>query len=107
MLLDLVGIRARLIHFIDSDDYRYSGSLRVVDSFYCLRHNTVVRGHNEDSNIRCLRASRSHCCERLVTRCVEEGDRLVVDDGSVRADVLCNTAGFSLGYVGVADSVED
>ena len=51
-------------------------------------------------------APRAHRGERFVARCVDERDRVPVEDGLVGTDVLRDTAGFTGDDVGVADRVE-
>ena len=42
-----------------------------MDSLNCLRHDTVIGGYNEDCNIGNLSTSCTHCCECLMSGCVE------------------------------------
>ncbi len=79
----------------------------MVDRLNGLRHDTVVRRYNKDRNIRDLRTARTHGGERLVTRGVEEGDRLAVDLHTVGADVLGDAACLACGDVGVTDGVQN
>ena len=106
LLLDLLGIRARLIHFIDRDDDRDACRLRVVDRFYRLRHDTVICRYDEDRDIRHLSTAGTHGSERLMTRGIEEGDVAVVDVDAIRADVLGDTARLGVGDMRVADVVK-
>ena len=55
-----VGIRFRLIDFIDRNDDRNFRIFRVVDRFERLRHNAVVRCDHEDRNVRRLPELRAH-----------------------------------------------
>ena len=107
LLLNLLGVSAHLIHFIDSDDYRNARRLGVVDSLNGLGHDSVVSRDNKNSDIGYLSAASAHGGERLVSGGVEEGDGLAVYLNAVRADVLGDSARFTRGYVGVADSVEN
>ena len=107
LLLDLLGIRAVLIHLVDGDDDGNARCFRVVDRLNGLGHDAVVRRDNEDRDIGNHRASRAHGGERFVTGGIEEGDGLAVDLHAVRADVLGDAARFACGDVGVADRVED
>ena len=107
LVLYVVCVSVGLIHLVNRYDDVNARRLRVVDSFDCLRHDTVVSGYNKDCDIGTLRASCSHCGERLVSGGVEERYISAVYVNSVRADVLCNAAGFSCRYARVADSVEN
>ena len=107
LLFYCLGICTGFIHLVDCYDYGNSSRLCVVDSLNSLGHNSVVSRNNEDCNIRYLRTSCSHCCERLVSGGVEECNRLVVDFNSISTYVLCDTACFACGYICVTNSVED
>jgi hypothetical protein len=104
--VDIIGICSGLIHLINSNDDLNACCLCVVDSLNGLGHDTVIRRYNEDRDIGCLRATGTHCGERLVTGGVKEGDLLAVDLNAVRTDVLGNTARLTCGYAGVTDSVK-
>ena len=106
LLLDLLGVRAGLIHFIDRDDDGNARRLRVVDRLYRLRHDTVVSRDNEDRDIRDLSTAGTHGGERLMAWGVEEGDISVVDVDTVRTDMLGDAARLGRGNVRVADIVE-
>ncbi len=77
LLLDLFGVRAHLIHFVDGNNDRNACRLGVVDRLNGLRHG------------------------------VEEGDRLAVDLHTVGADVLGDAACLACGDVGVTDGVQN
>ena len=78
----------------------------MVDRFYGLRHNAVVRRDDEDDDIRHLRAARAHGGKRLVARRVDKRNLPAVAWNGVRADVLRNAARFALGYAAVANRIE-
>ena len=107
LLFNIFGICADLIHFVDGNNNRYACGFCMVDSLNCLRHNTVIGGYNEDCNISNLSTSCTHCCECLMSRCVEECNRLAVYHNSVSTDMLCDTACLACCYICVTDSVED
>ena len=78
----------------------------MVDSFNCLRHDTVIGSNNENCNI-CYRCtSCTHCCKCFVARCIKECDMLFAYTNLVSTDVLCDTAGFRISYVCLSDVVE-
>ena len=106
LLQDMVRVGAGLIDLIDCDDDRDLRGLRMVDGLDGLRHDAVVRRHNEHGDIRALCAAGTHRRKRLMARRVEEGDRPAGNVDLVRADVLRNAAGLARGHVRVADCVE-
>ena len=113
LLLDAVGLRIRLIDFVDGDDERNLGGLGVVNGLQGLRHDSVIGGNDQHHDVGDLGAAGAHAGEGFVTRRVEEDD-LAAKGGRVRvgdlhlvgADVLGDAAGFAFGYVGGADGVE-
>ncbi len=76
------------------------------DGFLGLRHDAVVRAHDEHDNVRDFRAARSHARERLVAGRIDEDDAPVAHVYFVRADVLRDSPGFARGDFGFADRVE-
>ena len=76
------------------------------DRLLRLRHDAVVGGHDEDGDVRDLRAASAHRGERLVARRVEERDAAPVDLGLVRADVLRDPSGLGLDDGCLANRVE-
>ena len=53
-----------------------------------LRLDAVVRGHDQDGDVRRLSAARAHLREGLVTRCVDERDGSTVLVNLIGTDVL-------------------
>ena len=78
----------------------------MVDGFNRLRHDAVIRRHNQNSDIRGICAPHSHGRERLMAGCVEECDRPVIIMNHRSTDVLCDSAGFAVCDMGVADRVQ-
>src|SRR3954471_6953830 len=103
-------VGAFLVDLVDGDDNRDVSRLRVVERLDGLRHHAVVGGDDEDRDVRDLRTTGTHGGERLVARCVDEGDRavLVLDRRVhlVGTDVLGDAAGLARLHVGRADRVE-
>ena len=106
LLEHAVRVRARLVDLVDRHDNRHLGCLGVVDRLDGLRHDAVIRRNDQDRNIGYLRAARTHGRERCVARGIQEGDLLVAHLDAVRADVLGDAAGLTLGDAGLADGVE-
>ena len=106
VLLDHIGVRRGLIHFVDGDDDRHAGSLGMVDGFHGLRHDTVVGGNDQNGDIGRLRAAGAHCREGFMPRGIKEGDFLAGNGNAVCADRLSETARFACGDGGMADGVE-
>ncbi len=112
-LLDLIGIRVRLVDLVDRDDDRNAGRLRVLNGFDRLRHHAVVRRDNENYNIRRLGTASTHHCERFVARCIEKYDSALFvaifgirNKNAVSTDMLRNTACFTFRHIGRTDRVE-
>ena len=60
LLQDAVGIGVRAVNLVDGHNDWHFGGLGVVDGLDGLRHNTVVRGDNQDHNVSDLGASSTH-----------------------------------------------
>ena len=106
LLLDVVGVGLRLVDLVDGEDHRNSGCLGVVDGLDGLRHDVVVRRHDDDRHVRHGRTARTHRREGLVARRIEERDLLTVQLHAVRSDVLRDTAGLAFDDVRLADVVQ-
>src|SRR4029078_9470290 len=92
ILLDLSRICCRKIDFVDRDNHRHACILCVRDCFDGLRHHLIVSRNNEHDDISYLSTTCTHCCERFVTRRIEERDVLVARQRDViRADVLSDS----------------
>ncbi len=92
-----VGILA--IDLVDGDDERHTRRLRVLDGLDGLRHDAVIRGHDQHDDIGRLGAARAHRRERGVTGCIEERDPAFLALHRVGADMLRDAAGFRVGHV--------
>ena len=67
------GIGTGFVDLVDGDNHRYAGSLGVVDRLDRLGHHGIVRRNHQNHDIRHLRATGPHGCERGVAGRVEEG----------------------------------
>ncbi len=92
LLLDAVGLRVGPVDLVDRDDDWDVRGLDVRDRLFRLRHDAVVRGDDENRNVRDLRAACAHRSERFVTRRVHERDLAIVSLDRVRADLLRDAA---------------
>ena len=79
----------------------------MVDRFHGLRHDTVIRCHDKDSDIRGIGASHTHGCKCFMARCIKECDRAVIVMDHGCTDMLCNAAGFFIRYMCIADRVQE
>ena len=76
------------VALVDGDHDRNLGGLGVVDRFFGLGHDAVIRGDDQDHDVGQLGAAGAHGGERLVARRVDEGDSLAAAFDLVGADVL-------------------
>ena len=106
LLLDVVGVCARLVDLVYGEDHGHTCGLRVVDGLDRLRHDVVVGRNDDDGHVGDLGTARTHRREGLVTRRVEEGDLLTVEVYRVGTDVLRDAAGLTLDDVRLADVVQ-
>ena len=102
-----LGIGLGLVDLVDGDDDRSLGRLGVANRLDRLRHDAVVRRHDQHDDVGDLRAARAHRGEGRVTGRVDEGDGLAAGRNDlVGADVLRDAARFARDHIGVADRVE-
>ena len=106
LALHAFGLRVRLINFVDRHDDRHSGSARVRNSFFGLRHHAVVRCNHQHHDVRDFCAARTHTRERLVTRRIHEYDALALHVRFIRADVLRDSSRFTARHICFADGVQ-
>ena len=79
LLLNAVDICLFLVDLIDRNDHFHFGCFGMVNSLNGLRHHAVVRRYYQDSDISRIGAAHTHGSERLMTRRIEESDRLFPD----------------------------
>ena len=101
-----VDICARLIDLVDCNDDLDAGCLCMVDRFYGLRHNTVIRCDYQDRDIRGVCATHTHGSKCFVSRRIQEGDHTIVYLYRVCADMLCDTAGLTVRNVCLTDRIQ-
>ena len=106
LLAYAVGRGAGLVDLVDGNHDRHVRRLRVVDGLDGLRHDAVVRRHDQDDDVGHLGAASTHGGKRLVARGVDEGDLTAVDVDDGSADVLRDAAGLARGNAGMANRVE-
>src|SRR5690606_25673322 len=92
VLLDLVRVGLGQVYLVDGHHDRHAGCLGVSNGLTGLRHDAVVGSYHDDGDIGCVGAALPDGGERLVPRCVEEGDDTVAGLGLVGADVLGDAA---------------
>jgi hypothetical protein len=78
----------------------------VRDRLTRRRHHAVVSGDDKDGDVGGLSAAGTHGRERLVARCVEEGQPAALRLDLVGTNVLGDAAGFAFRHVGGANRVE-
>ena len=71
-----LGIGFGLVDLVDGDDDRSLGRLGVANRLDRLRHDAVIRRHDQHDDVGDLRAARAHRGEGRVTGRVDEGDGL-------------------------------
>ena len=104
---NLIWVRSRTVTFVDRNNHRHVGRLRVSNRFDRLWHHGIVRRDNQNDDVRDLRTAGTHGRKRRVTRCVEERqNRSVISCNLIRTNVLRDTASFASNNFGVADRIQ-
>ncbi len=104
---DLHRIRTRQVNFINSDHNRHFRSLRMADSFHCLRHNTVIGSHHQNNDIGYFSTTGTHFGKCHVSRGINESNFIAVRrENLISTDVLGNTAGLTRHNISFAQSIQ-
>ncbi|MPM91011.1 hypothetical protein SDC9_138136 [bioreactor metagenome] len=106
LLLDPFDVGVRLINFIDGNDDGDTGRLCMVDGFYSLRHDAVVRRNDQNGNIGDVGTASPHGGKGRVARGVEEGNFPTCRFDLVGTDVLRDAAGLARRHMGVSNGVK-
>ena len=106
LALDALGIGALLIDLVDGDDDRHTGSPGVIDRFHRLRHDAVVGSDHQNDQVRDRSTASAHGGKGSVSGGVQEDDRPGGGFDAISADMLCNSARFACGYIGLANAIE-
>ena len=103
----LIGVRFRLVDLVDRHDDRDARRFGVIDGLDRLRHDAVIRGHDQNDDIGDIGPARAHFRKSGVAGRVEERDRLLVlGDNLISADMLRDPACFAARDIGLAQRVE-
>ena len=78
----------------------------MADSFYCLRHNTIVSCNYKNSDICGVCSTHTHGSECLMSRCIKESDLLSVDINYISTDMLCDSTSLASCYVCLTDCIQ-
>ena len=96
-----------LIDFINSENNRNTGSRSVINRLNRLRHHVIISGHDNNSDIRHLRATGTHSGKRLVTRSIQERDTAaILQLHVVGSDMLRDTTSLTGDYVRATDIIQ-
>src|SRR4030095_3252137 len=108
ILRDSLRVRVRQIDLVDRHDERHARIPRVRDRLDRLRHDGVVRGHDEYNDVGNLRTTSTHGRECFVAWRIEERDQLPSRQRDVvGTDVLRDAASLASHDVRLSDVVEE
>ena len=79
----------------------------MSNSFFCLRHDSIISTYHENHYVRNVCTSCAHSCEGLVSGSVEKDYGLIVLHDYVRAYMLSDASCFVCCYGRVPDVVEE
>ena len=105
-LPDAIRVRIGLVNLVYGNDEGHRTGLGVLYCFFGLRHDTVIRGHDQDDDIRYPGAARAHCRKRLMAGGIQESDGTVAGINAVCADMLCDPPRFARGNLAAPDIVK-
>ena len=105
---DLLRIRRMLVDLVDCHDHRHLRRLRMRNRLDRLRHDGIIRRHDQNHDIRHLRAACAHRGEGRVARRIEERQmRAAFGRDLIGTDMLGDTASFARYDVRLADRVQE
>ena len=96
----------RLITFVNCNNNRNFCIFCMVDSFQCLRHNTIVCCNNKNNNICYLSTTGTHHCKCFVSRSIKECNVPPFCVNLVSTNFLCNSTSFSCCNICITDSIQ-
>src|SRR5690606_25925874 len=106
IVLDAVRVGLLLVDLVHRHHQGHAGGLGVLHCFLGLRHHTIISSDHQDHDVGGLGTTGTHRGKGGVTGGIEEGDHAAVGFHVVGADVLSNATGFTGGYTGAPDVVE-
>ena len=98
-LLNPLGVSIGLINFIDCNNQRNTGRLRVADRLFRLRHHAVISSHHKNNNIGDTGTTGTHCGKRFVTGSIKESYFLIFKLNIVSTNMLSDATGLTLGHI--------
>ena len=78
----------------------------MVDRLHGLRHDPIVRGHDQSDEVSDLGSAGTHSSKRLVTGSVEERHAPAIHLDAIGPDVLGNTALLLVRHMGLTDHIK-
>ena len=106
MLERSLGPDTREIDLVQRDDDWNFCRSSVAERLLCLWHDAIIGRHDKHSDIRNVCSSRPHFSERLVARCVDKRDLLIVLVDLIGPNMLSDAATFTADDVRTVNLVE-
>ena len=78
----------------------------MVDGLYGLGHYAVVRCYYQNRDIGSVGTTHTHSGKCFVSGSIQESDLTVSHIYSISTDVLGDTAGLTIGYIGLTDGIQ-
>ncbi len=91
-----VDVGSGQIGLVDGHDHRHVRGAGVVNCFAGLRHDSVIRRHDQYGDVGHLRAACPHGGKRLMAWRIDESQEIVILLDLVGPDGLGNPAGFGI-----------
>ena len=104
---DLVRICAGLVYLVDGKHHGHSCRLGMGDGLFGGRHHGVIRGNDDNGDIRHLGSTGTHSGESLMSRRIQESYLAAIfQSHAIGSDMLGDAAGLARYHVGIANKVE-
>ncbi len=107
LFLDFLRSGIWLIYLVDGEYHGHTSHLSMVDGFFSLRHDAIVRCNYYDGNVRDFGTTGTHGGKGFVTGSIQEGNFMTCfGHYIVSTNVLGDTSCFSSSHFGHPDVVK-
>ena len=101
-----IRISIRLINLINCYYYWHTCCFSVVNSLFCLWHNSIISSYYYNNNISNTSSSSPHLSKCCMTRSINKGNRLIIIYNLICSYMLCNSSSFSCYYISLSNRIK-
>ncbi|SMG66149.1 [weak similarity to] domain protein [methanotrophic bacterial endosymbiont of Bathymodiolus sp.] len=90
-----VRVGFRFIDFVNCNNHRHTSSTRMLNRFFGLRHNAIIRCNNHNNYVGNIRTTCTHRCKSSMPRCIQKSHRAMISFYLIGANMLRNSTRFA------------